>query len=52
MTALEQACPGAVRRIAADAGLEDDMFESVSGLSLPETLGADPTNLVSIWRRT
>lgn len=51
MAMLEQAYPGAVRRIAADAGLEDDMFESVSGLSLPENSGPDPTNLVSIWRR-
>lgn len=48
MAALEQAYPGAVRRIAADAGFEDDMFESVAGLGLPEGPGPDPTNLVSI----
>lgn len=51
MATLEQAYPGAVRRIAADAGLEDGMFESVCGHGLPEGLGPDPTNLVSITRR-
>ncbi|MEG8223593.1 XRE family transcriptional regulator [Sphingomonas sp. HH69] len=51
MAALEQAYPGAVRRIAADAGFEDDMFESVAGLGLPEGSGSEPTNLVSIIRR-
>lgn len=51
MAALEQAYPGAVRRIAADAGFEDDMFESVAGLGLPEGSGPDLTNIVSIARR-
>lgn len=51
MTALEYAYPGAVRRIAADAGLEDDMFESVSGHGLPRGAEPDPTNLVSFARR-
>lgn len=51
MTALEQAYPGAVRRIADDAGFEDEMFESVAGLGLPEGRRTDATNLVSIVRR-
>lgn len=50
MMALEQASPGAVRRIAADAGLEDGMFESVSGLGLPPEADMDMTNLVPIRR--
>jgi Zn-dependent peptidase ImmA (M78 family) len=35
MMALESAHPGATRRIAAEAGLEDEMFCSVAGLHLP-----------------
>jgi len=50
MTALEQASPGAVRRIASDAGLEDDMFQSVSGLGLPPEGTMDATNIVAIRR--
>jgi len=48
MSALEEASPGAVRRIAAEAGLEDDMFEGVSGLGLPERLESGQTNLIAI----
>lgn len=51
MRALEHAYPGAVRRIAAEAGLEEDMFESVSGHGLPGGPGPDPTNLVSFALR-
>lgn len=51
MAALEQAYPGAVRRIATDVGLEDDMFESVAGLKLPEGSGLEATTVVSIIRR-
>lgn len=48
MITLERNYPGAVRRIAADAGLKDDMFKNVSGLGLPEETGSDSTNLVYI----
>ena len=48
ISALEQAYPGSVRRIAADAGLEDEMFESVSGISLPSGSVMDSTNIVTI----
>jgi Zn-dependent peptidase ImmA (M78 family)/transcriptional regulator with XRE-family HTH domain len=51
MKALEQACPGAVRRLASQAGLEDDMFQNVSGFSLPEGSEPDLTNVVSITRQ-
>lgn len=50
MAALEQAYPGAVRRIAADVGFEDDMFGSLAGIGLPKGLEPDPTNIVSIAR--
>lgn len=50
IAALEQAYPGAVRRIAADAGFEDDMFESLANFSLPERSDVDSANLVSIVR--
>lgn len=36
MAALEKAFPGAARRLAAEAGLEAEMFCIVSGLKLPE----------------
>jgi Zn-dependent peptidase ImmA (M78 family)/transcriptional regulator with XRE-family HTH domain len=52
MYALEQAYPGAVRRIAADVGLEDDMFESVSGIALPETRVLPSNNVVAMRRYT
>lgn len=51
MAALEHAYPGAVRRIAADVGFEDNMFESIAGLGLPEQSEAHPPNVVSITRR-
>ena len=50
MLTLESAFPGAVGRIAADAGLEPRMFTNVAGLNLPETpdLGSA---VVSLMRR-
>lgn len=36
--ALEEAFPGSVRRIAAESGLEEAMFENVSGLKLPHAI--------------
>lgn len=50
MSALEGAFPGSVRRIASEAGLEDDMFESVSGFNLPEQRLLDSNNVVSFTR--
>jgi Zn-dependent peptidase ImmA (M78 family)/transcriptional regulator with XRE-family HTH domain len=42
LKALEDSSPGAVRRIAAEAGLGSDMFANVAGLNLPapENMGA------------
>ena len=48
MSALEQAYPGAVRRIAAEAGFEDEMFESVSGMSLPPGSALPFTNVITL----
>lgn len=50
MKALDLAFPRAVRRIAADAGLEGDMFESVSGLRLPNDAVGTATNITNIMR--
>ncbi|WP_298190557.1 XRE family transcriptional regulator [Novosphingobium sp.] len=50
MTALEHAYPGAVRRIACDAGLEDEMFETVAGFELPGSSADDQVNIISIVR--
>lgn len=51
LVALEQAYPGAVRRIADDAGIEGDMFECVAGLGLPERPDHDLTNIIPISGR-
>ncbi|CAN5500748.1 XRE family transcriptional regulator [soil metagenome] len=51
MNALERAFPGAVRRIAAEAGLEGPMFSSVSGLDLPGTALESDSNILSFPRR-
>ncbi len=51
MAALEQAYPGAVRRIADDAGIEGDMFECVSGLGLPDESNFEMASIVPILRR-
>lgn len=47
MSALEDAFPGAIRRIAAEAGLEDDMFLNVAGISLPHSLKSTSDNVVN-----
>lgn len=39
MHTLEEAFPGSVQRIAAEAGLEADMFANVAGLELPPPAG-------------
>lgn len=52
MSALEDAFPGAIRRIAADAGLEDDMFSNVAGLDLPPVLRLTGGNVLSFRSRT
>lgn len=49
MHALETAFPGALRRVAADAGLNSEMFRVVSGLNLPEITVHD-ANVISILR--
>lgn len=41
MSALEDAFPGSVQRIAAEAGLEAEMFASVAGIELPSSLNDD-----------
>lgn len=51
MSALEDAFPGAIRRIAADAGLEDDMFTSVAGLALPPIVELSIDNVLSFPSR-
>lgn len=52
MTALDTAFPGAIRRIAVDAGLEDDMFSSVAGLALPPVVESTADNVVNFASRT
>ncbi|SSC72775.1 unnamed protein product [Ciceribacter sp. T2.26MG-112.2] len=42
MAALEKAFPGSVRRLAAEAGLEAEMFCIVSGVKLPEPEAPNP----------
>jgi hypothetical protein len=51
MVALEQAYPGAVRRIADDAGIEGDMFQCVAGLGLPERSDHDLAKIIPISGR-
>ncbi|MBY3334586.1 ImmA/IrrE family metallo-endopeptidase [Rhizobium laguerreae] len=51
MTALEQAFPGAVRRLAAEAGLEADMFSNVSGLMLPAPTTLDTSTVINFFSR-
>lgn len=48
MKALEQVFPGAVRRIAADAGLEGSMFKKLSGLDLPDETEDALSNIIHI----
>lgn len=48
IAALEQSSPGAVRRIAADSGLEEQMFSSVSGIDLPPVTIWPDDRVVSI----
>jgi hypothetical protein len=60
MTALERAYPGATITIAAEAGLENEMFTSVAGLQLPLSAAEAAGNVVQfpvdpkalVWRRT
>lgn len=49
MRALEKAFPGSVRRIAAEVGLEDDMFKSVAGLDLPPPV-ENPQGVLLMFR--
>jgi Zn-dependent peptidase ImmA (M78 family) len=50
MRALEEAFPGSVQRIAAEAGLEADMFANVAGLELPLPV-KNAANVVPMFRR-
>ena len=50
VAALEQAFPGAVRRIAEEAGLEEEMFSNVAGIELPPVEMWPDGNVVSITR--
>lgn len=52
MSTLDDAFPGATRRIAADAGLEDDMFLNVAGLNLPHAINLTSDNVVHFPSRT
>lgn len=50
INALEEAFPGSVQRIAAEAGLEADMFANVAGLELPAPL-KNAASVVQMFRR-
>jgi Zn-dependent peptidase ImmA (M78 family)/DNA-binding XRE family transcriptional regulator len=51
MAALDRAFPGAVRRLAAEAGLEAEMFCSVSGLKLPEPTTVHNSTVIDLFGR-
>ncbi|WP_246728044.1 helix-turn-helix domain-containing protein [Rhizobium leguminosarum] len=51
MAALEKAFPGAVRRLAAEAGLDAEMFCNVSGLKLPETATSQKSTVIDLFSR-
>lgn len=51
MAALEKAYPGAVRRLAAEAGLDEAMFLNVSGLHLPEPTTVEDRNVIPLRSR-
>jgi Zn-dependent peptidase ImmA (M78 family)/DNA-binding XRE family transcriptional regulator len=50
VAALEQAFPGSVRRIAEEAGLEEEMFSNVAGIKLPPVTISPDGNVISIVR--
>ncbi|GGE05208.1 MULTISPECIES: XRE family transcriptional regulator [Rhizobium] len=51
MMELEKAFPGAVRRLAYEAGLNDMMFASVSGLQLPPVAHDESDNVIPFAMR-
>lgn len=51
MSALELTYPGAIRRLASEAGLDDSMFSNVSGLILPKDVPVEEQNIVDFPRR-
>jgi Zn-dependent peptidase ImmA (M78 family)/transcriptional regulator with XRE-family HTH domain len=50
LAALERSYPGAVRRIAEEAGLQDEMFGDVAGINLPQA-PADEATVLTFARR-
>ena len=51
MAALERSSSGKVRKIAADAGLDDDMFASIAGMPLPSPTRVRDGNVIYLARR-
>lgn len=51
MTALEMAYPGAIRRLAAEAGLDESMFSNVSGMPLPSEVSVERNNVINFPKR-
>jgi transcriptional regulator with XRE-family HTH domain len=50
LAALERSYPAAVRRIAAEAGLQDEMFGGVAGINLPQARAGHATVLPFVRR--